>query len=299
MSDHVDRLAGVDPLARPCDLPDGGASLRAPGVLAVATVTEQESLWATRRTHSLALQLAVGAQAAAVGSVLDRWLADVVRDPVAGDTETSAVVSVPSRDVALVAPLVARGFGPATVLAIRAFDRPDPAAWRRPGERPGERYRVRTATLDDAEWLVARSVDLQAWEAQFGYVPRRPDAWSSLAVELPQALARDAGWTWVAEDETGAVGFVQVNPPQAARWVNGATWLEPTGYVVGAYVAPEARSSGVGRTLAAIAHHRASEEGWAAMLLHHGATNPWSVPFWASLGYRPLTTTWIRRPAAR
>nr|WP_241728902.1 GNAT family N-acetyltransferase [Nocardioides zeae] len=293
---HAVRLAAVDPLVRPAP-PSAGESdrlLLSGEVGAVAAVRESDLLWVARRAHTLTVR-AAAPDVDAWTAVLDRWLAQVAADPAATDAETSATVALASRDVDLVAPLVARHFGPASILAIRALDRADPDEWRRPP--PG--VRVRPAGSGDLPWLLDRSVDLHAWESRFGYVPVRPEARAALEGELGEALERDEGWTWVAEVDGAPVAFVQVNPPEAAGWVNGATWLAPTGYLVQAYVAPDLRSSGLGRVLAAAAHARAAEEGWAAMLLHHSGVSGWSTPFWASMGYRPLLTSWMRRPALR
>lgn len=301
---HATRLAEVDPLVRPATpSPAEGDRLlvgRGAGggagdeVAGLATVRESDLLWVARRAHTLTVR-AASPDTAAWPGVLDRWLAHVASDPAATDEETSATVTVASRDVDLVAALVARHFGPASVLAIRTLDREDPAAWRRPA--PG--VRLRPAGPADLPWLLARSVDLHAWEGRFGYVPVRPDARASLEGELGEALERDAGWTWIAEVGGAPVAFCQVNPPDAAEWVNVSTWLAPVGYLVQAWVEPSLRSTGLGRVLAAAAHGRAIEEGWAAILLHHAGASGWSTPFWASMGYRPLLTSWMRRPAFR
>ncbi|MDQ1104438.1 GNAT family N-acetyltransferase [Nocardioides zeae] len=293
---HVERLAAVDPLVRPAvpSAEEADRLLVSGDVGGLATVRDSDLLWVARRAHVLTVR-AAAPDAPAWAAVLDRWLARVGDDPAATDAETSATVAVASRDVDLVAPLVARHFGPASVLALRALDRPDPDVWRRPP--PG--VRIRPAGRADLPWLLDRSVDLHAWESRFGYVPPRPDARASLEAELGEALERDEGWTWLAELDGEAVAFCQVNPPESAAWVNGATWLAPAGYLVQAYVEPVLRSGGLGRVLAAAAHARAAEEGWAAMLLHHSGVSGWSTPFWASMGYRPLVTSWMRRPAFR
>lgn len=296
---HARRLAGIDPLVRPTDLDAalarGSTYLTRPGVAALARVVEEESLWQTRRVHELALWAAD--DDADVPGVLDDWLALVAADPAATDDETSLQVSVPSRDVRLVAPLVRRHLGPCSVLVVHPLGGGVPSAPSAPPVPSASGVRVRTATADDVSWVVHRTTALHAWEAALGYVPARADAGEVLAREVPEALERDAGWTWVAEVDGVRAGFVQVNPPAAAAWVSGATWLEPVGYVVGAWVEPAYRSTGVGRALVRAAHARAADEGWAGVLLHHSGVSPTSGPFWSSLGYRPLVTTWVRRPA--
>ncbi|MDF9716782.1 GNAT family N-acetyltransferase [Nocardioides sp. ChNu-153] len=290
---HEARLAEVDPLVRVAELPEGRVLVDG-DVGAVATTTTTDSLWVARRSHALHVR-AAAPDGAAWGRVLDAWLAELAGDPAATDDETAAAVTLASRDSALVAPLVRRHFGPASVLAVRILDRPDPAGWR----TPPDGVVVRPAGEADVPWLLERTLDLHRWETRFGSVPERPDARASLAPELAEALARDEGWTWVAEVDGSPLAFCQVNPPEPAAWATGATWLAPAGYLVGAYVDPAHRSAGLGRVLAATAHARAVDEGWAALLLHHAGVSPWSAPFWASVGYRPLLTTWQRRPALR
>lgn len=302
---HARRLAEIDPLVRPVPPDEGSPPLRRwtrGPVRALATVTRQTDgaapLWATRTAYALHLEIGIAdpsAVRASLDEVVDEWLADIAGEATPGDPESAAYVSVASRDPLTQGTLVAHHFGPASVLAIRTLDRPDPEHWR----RPADGLQVRPATVHDAAWLVERSAELHRHESRLGAVPERAQARASLAKELPEALARDEGWTWIASGPSGPIGFVQLNPPEAARWVTGATWLSPAGYLVGAYVDPAARSGGVGRTLAATAHDRAREEGWSAVLLHHSAASGWSAPFWASMGYRPLVTTWIRRPVMR
>lgn len=293
---HAARLAVVDPLVRVAE-PGIGADDRllvSGEVGGLARVTTTDTLWAARRSHELTVR-AGAPDPSGWAAVLDGWLDRVAAEPTATDAETSMTVGVPSRDVDLVAPLVARHFGPCSVLALRVLDRADPDAWR----RPPDGVRVRTARESDLPWLVERSAQLHAWESRFGYVPVRPEARAVLETELPEAVRRDEGWTWVAEVDGQPAAFCQVNPPEAAGWINGSTWLAPTGYLVQAYVEPGLRSGGLGRVLATAAHARAAEEGWAAMLLHHSGVSGWSGPFWASMGYRPLVTSWMRRPAFR
>lgn len=294
---HVERLGAIDPLLRVGEPPADGEVLLADGAGGVARTTEQDMLWATRRTHVLSLRLAH--DDADAGAVLDAWLARVATDPAAGDDETSAVLTAASRDVAVGAAAVRRHLAPASVLAVHPFgeDEEAPRAAGRavPGGPAG--VRVRTAAAADLPWLLDRSAALHAWEARLGFVPAARDARASLGAELPEALARDEGWTWVAEVEGRPVGFVQVNPPEPAAWATGATWLAPAGYLVGAYVDPAHRAGGLGRVLVDAAHARAREEGWSALVLHHSGVSAWSAPFWAARGYRPLLTSWMRRPA--
>jgi GNAT superfamily N-acetyltransferase len=65
------------------------------------------------------------------------------------------------------------------------------------------------------------------------------------------------------------------------------------------YVDPGARSAGIGSMLHAVADRMLVEAGAEFTLLHHELVNPRSTPFWCRQGYRPLWTTWFRRPVSR
>ena len=119
---------------------------------------------------------------------------------------------------------------------------------------------------------------------------------------MESALQRVPTWTWVAQDRDGTLlGLVQGQPLAAASWITPAVDA-PTDRVACLgllFVCPDQRARGVGTRLVASAHHALDEQGIAVTLLHHSLPNPFSTPFWARQGYRPLWTAWQRRPAWR
>jgi GNAT superfamily N-acetyltransferase len=63
------------------------------------------------------------------------------------------------------------------------------------------------------------------------------------------------------------------------------------------YVDPAVRGGGIGAALHAAADAALVSAGAEITLLHHAVPNPLSTPFWYGQGYRPLWTSWLRRPA--
>src|SRR5699024_6649485 len=108
--------------------------------------------WGALRQHRLQVQYAGEDPVPALEAVLDDWLKDVIEAEEAGDWESSARVSVPSRDTAIANALYSRGFAPVGVRRVRLRPRhvPDVAPELPLAFRGG---RVRLATLDDADAL--------------------------------------------------------------------------------------------------------------------------------------------------
>lgn len=72
---------------------------------------------------------------------------------------------------------------------------------------------------------------------------------------------------------------------------------EPAAYLSELAVEASSRGAGIGSALVAAAHAQLDAHQVAVTLLHHGALNPLSTPFWARPGYLPLLTTFQRCPA--
>jgi ribosomal protein S18 acetylase RimI-like enzyme len=290
---HVRRLAGIDRLVRVGDLdvtsdasvewsPDGQAV-----VVGDVQETDPESeagLWVEDRVVRLQVRAATDSAASTVTELLERGHAIAV-----GTTH----VSVPSRDTAMLAPLVRAGFAPNAVLAVHRLSRSDVQPPPAGGE--SDSLVVRAADLDDLDEVVAANLAVQAFDAHVGSLPVRPGAERVIRPAVEKALRERPGWNWVAELDGSVVGVCQMEPPEDAQWVASAVAGPATAYLAELYVDPAARGRQVGARLVAAAHLRATAAGAQLVVLHHSAANPLSTPFWARAGYRPLVTGWARR----
>ncbi|QEV21051.1 GNAT family N-acetyltransferase [Streptomyces alboniger] len=89
---------------------------------------------------------------------------------------------------------------------------------------------------------------------------------------------RRAGRAWVATDEDGTpVAYVLSEPVDHAEHIEQVT------------VDPRAARRGVGRALIEHVADRARAEGRAALTLTTFADVPWNAPYYARIGFRPLT----------
>ena len=138
---------------------------------------------------------------------------------------------------------------------------------------------VRTATAADAARLAELSGIL-------GY----PVASSSLAPRLERLLALTENTLFVAEAESGVVG-----------WVHGAEQeLLESGRrceILGLVVDPAYRSQGVGRRLVTAVEHWAANRGLEQMAVRSNVTRAESHPFYQRLGYTRAKTQHAYRKA--
>lgn len=258
---------------------------------------DEAALWGALRSWRLRFHLAGTNRVAVFEEVVeafDRHLRDVAPSDV---DDTAAIVTLPSRDLDLPVVLSRWGFAPTTVIAARRSER-QPSS---PVPAP-EAARVRAAGQDDLDDLVGMAVALNAFDAAFGGVTARTSATDLLGAAIERSLARDVPWTWVAEDRGGQIlGFGDVQPPAEASWIAPLTVVpaDRVAYLGMLYVRDDQRGSGVGPALVAAAHQAVDTAGVDVTLLHHALANPFSTPFWARQGYRPLWTAWQRRPAWR
>lgn len=289
---HRRRLAVLDPRVVVPELPQDGTVFRSGSAVAVATVTDTDltgpaALWSHDRVHTLAVRCADHPSAAELGELLDQWSELVRADAAATQATTAMEVTLPSRDNTAVAALTRRHFTPASVLASRRRESSD-----HPSSHP-----VRPAMAADVERLVQLLCELHAYEERFGTVLERPDAEAQHRAGIAHQVATQPGWTWVAERDGQVVGVCAVAPPGQARWVTSQVSAEPAAYLSELAVQAGSRGAGIGSALAAAAHHQLDAHAVAVTLLHHGALNPLSTPFWARQGYLPLFTTFQRCPA--
>ncbi|MEU3202867.1 GNAT family N-acetyltransferase [Streptomyces cyaneofuscatus] len=251
-----------------------------------------EALWGPLLRHVLQVRVTGQDPAAA----LDEVLAGLLGAPATpGDgpgaepgTDQAAVLTWPSLDTICAAPLVRHGFAPLTSLVHR---------WLEGLPEAVSEASVRFALPSDLEWLTGQAEQLHLFESRLGVLPRRPALRALLAEELASALTDEHSFVLVSVADGVPVGFLHGQFPHGA-WIERQVTTEPTGYLSRLFVVPEARGRSVGRALIAAAHEALRARGARSVLLHHSLHNPLAAPLWARVGYRPVLTTWTRRPGA-
>ncbi|MBO9627372.1 MAG: GNAT family N-acetyltransferase [Microbacterium sp.] len=254
---------------------------------------ESEALWGSLRRHTLELVCADGADHArreAVGEVLDRWLELAAETEEPGDEESSCTLTLPSADSALVRTVLSRGFAPVTIDAVRRLAATPPTE----EETLGDGVVLRRATASDLDALAAFDARLLAHEADFGAVTWREGAEDVLRSSMRGRLSDWPHWTWLIEQDGRSVGYVHAFPdhPDAVDSPSPA-------YLDAMYLASDVRGVGLGRRVVDAVHGALARQGATAVRLDYSVANSQSGPFWSRVGYRPLTTTWQRRPAVR
>lgn len=289
---HAARLAAIDPLLPvPAELTGDVLVVgTAAGALRVRQSAPDSygALWGALERHSLTVRLAD----ANLDPLLDAWEQRLRVAARHNDREVAAVVTWPSRDVDGTGALAMRGFAPLVVTAIRPADAVDPPV-------AANDVVIRDATPADLATCVALSAAVVRYDALFGLVTARPGFEDRMRNGLGESLRAQRGCVWLAERARDPVGVLVVEFAEQAGWIAGSTSATPIGYIGVAGVAPGARGRGVGGALVAHGHRMLARAGVAATLLHHALANPRSTPFWYRHGYRPLWTTWQRRPAVR
>lgn len=306
---HVRRLAALDPLVAVPPLQVGPDDVvlvaRAGDAAALGLVrverhdpAAEEALWGA--CHRIGLTpYAVGDDAeVAWDRLLRRWCGSLAELVAPGDLDTAATVTVASRDTLFARSLAHHGFAPLLTAAVRHAPEP-PAAEQDADVAPTVDPRVRPMTDADLDEVTELATALHRYEASFGMVSVRDGSRALLRRSIESHRSRSPGSGWVVDGSDGRVaGFVLVDPPDAAGAVAPLVSVQPIGYLGYLYVRPGARRAGIGAALVATAHRHLDDAGASATLLHHALPSPLSGPFWARHGYRPLWTSWQRRPAA-
>lgn len=291
---HGRRLSRIDPLLPPsAPLPEAGpdgVELDVPGGRGLARVVRADpntldATWNPAERHILVARIGEHEPTAAMDALLSRWTVTVRNR--AGHAESAAVLTWPSRDVALTPTLLAHGLAPLSVLAIRLAGRDCPDG--------APDVVVRRATEADVDVAVALELELVRWNQLLGQMTERPNT-----RELIRAKHTAAGhpWSWLAEVDGTPVGLLNVLNPDHSSWPSGLSSAGNAVYLSDLMVLPGRRGAGAGTALVQHVHRELDRAGFDATLLHYLGMNPLSVPFWHRCGYRPLTTNWEVRPAS-
>jgi ribosomal protein S18 acetylase RimI-like enzyme len=237
-----------------------------------------DASWVALRTHQLHWH-----PGADLDDLVRRW-------PLSGggDHDTAAMVTVPSRAVEAADVLVRHGFAPLLVIAARLPGR---------GFDGRSTVRIRPFGPEDLDVAVELNLETTRFDSRFGVVTARPSSEERLREHVASLLERPEPCGWVAERGGEVVGFLYCDLPGHSDWIAGRTSVRPVAYVGLLGVREDVRGAGVGAALADHAHGVLDRAGVGVTLLHHALPNPLSTPFWYSHGYRPLWTTWQRRPA--
>ncbi|HVV20134.1 MAG TPA: GNAT family N-acetyltransferase [Pseudonocardiaceae bacterium] len=293
------RFAGLDPLLPVSAADPDGETLtaalpsgRVSGALvrSVHRPGTATSLWSAREAWEL-FPLLGDASGPGMDALLRalRRLMDRVGEPGA---DSAVSVTWPSRDAEGSQALLAHGFVPLSVLAVRRPDAPADAASVPPG------LTVRRATTADIDVAVQLALAELAYSAMVGGTIVRPDA----AGIKRNTLGYRIGYgdpVWLAERDGVPVGmaecWVTESDPRTRRRfpVPPGRW----GFVNAVSVLPGARGAGVGRALMTSAHRELHRQGVTGTYLYYNPPNPLSSVFWPRQGYRPLWTIWETRPA--
>jgi GNAT superfamily N-acetyltransferase len=238
-----------------------------------------------------------------VGSSLDwllsRWREHLDGVPGAGETDSAAVLTWPSRDICGVKSLLRRGFAPLAVIAAR---RPGnltttTAAGQDSGAAESAGVTIRRASPADIDDVVRLGLDVIRYDAQVSGVKERPGTADALRREIAEMLAAQDPWIWLAEQNSRPIGMLAAEQPATAQWIAPMVRAAPVAYLLLMGVAADQRGAGIGAAMAARLHREIDAAGIAVTLLHYAQVNPLSAPFWSQQGYRPLWTVWEAAPA--
>src|SRR5579862_238180 len=244
---------------------------------------------ATRFTLTMRLR---EADTQAADDLLTQWRDHLKHQPEAGEDDTSATVTWPSRDVTGVKALQKHGLQPLSVIAARPAGLPTP--------RPGQALPpvIRQAEPADLDAVTELELGVIHYDAQFGAAIPRPATPELVRESTRKTLERRPGWTWLATKRSKPVGLAVVEPPHEATWIAGLARPGTIAYLPSMYLCPEERGTGTGTALITSVHHALDTRGIDLSLLHYAQLNPLSGPFWHRMGYRPLWSTWAARPAS-
>ncbi|QUH00626.1 GNAT family N-acetyltransferase [Saccharopolyspora erythraea] len=295
------RFAALDPwLPGRYLLPRGEPIMaRIPGGEAVAGLVahtrhepgSQQSLWQALDTFEL-FPVVGERPRTGMDALLTAWRAQLAQHG-APSTDSSCVVMWPSRDVEATRTLLDHGFAPLSVLAVRPPS-PEPEA---PNTKLSGTVKIRRAGPADLDAVVELTLAELDYAALVGASTRRPNARElkrgSAGVRLH---AGDPVWLAELDGRPVAVaecGWFDTERHEGGHRLRPGRWA----YVNCVSVRDEARGTGIGRELMAVAHEEFARAGTVGSFLYYNPPNPLSSVFWPRQGYRPLWTMWEVRPA--
>jgi GNAT superfamily N-acetyltransferase len=293
---QTERFERVDPLLPGAAVPPDGDVLTAalPDGERVAGVVARQryetntapTLWSARDVWELHPLLGAGGETG-----MDALLVELRRrlDREAPGPDSACLVTWPSRDVEAAKPLLAHGFTPLSTLAVRTAPSDSPAP---------DDLAVRLATVRDLAVTVELELAELAYSALVGAAIERPNARRIKRTALRRHLEQGDP-VWLAERDGVVVGLAHCRLVDAFPGAVSGTRLPPGrwGYVNCVSVRADARGTGVGRRLMAVAHRELARLGAGGTFLYYNPPNPLASVFWPRQGYRPLWTIWEVRPA--
>lgn len=294
------RFERVDPLLPAAAPPPNGDVLTAalPDGERVAGVLARErfapgsatSLWSALELWELHPLLGA-AGGGGMDALLREWCRVLERHR--PDHDSACLLTWPSRDAESSKPLLSHGFAPLTSMAVRPLRAGSPAHGA-----PQAGVRIRLASQRDLEVALRLELAELAYSALVGAAVVRPDAETVKRAALIRHLEQGDP-VWLAERDGVVVGLAHCRLMDVTAGSLTGTRLRPGrwGYVNCVSVLDEARGTGVGRELMAVAHHELHRRGATGTFLYFNPPNPLASVFWARQGYRPLWTCWELRPA--
>jgi GNAT superfamily N-acetyltransferase len=295
------RFERVDPLLPPAPPPPEGHVLTAAlpdGERVAAVLTQNQfapgsatALWSALDLWELHPLLGMTG-GAGMDVVLHEWRRIIER--ARPGTDSACMVTWPSRATDAAQPLLAHGFTPLTNLAVRLVRAGTPVS-----RAPQAGVRARLAGQGDLDAVLQLAMAELEYSALVGAAVVRPDAEAVKRAALARHVEQGDP-IWLAERDGVVVGLTHCRLMDVAAGSLTATRLRPGrwGYVNCVSVAADARGTGVGRELLAVAHHELQRRGATGTFLYYNPPNPLASVFWARQGYRPLWTSWELRPAS-
>lgn len=296
-SAHNSRLRTIDALLPedppvPADAIVDGVVLTAPSGLALATVDRADlesplATWSVAEEHRLVARVG---EPTAMRDLLRQWDKRIHAAAPVDDADSQAAITWPSRDAVMTPMFREHDLVPQSILAYRPL-RSHMTATR------GTDVPIRPLRMRDVDRATELYLAEVAWDRQFNGMIPRASTEANARAELVTSISGEQPWTWVAEVDGDVVGVLVASSPENSGWVTHRAAARRVAYISIMMVDPAHQGCGVGNALVVLAHNAFEDRGVEGVLLHYAALSPLSGPFWHRAGYRPLWTSWTRRPA--